>query len=290
MKKLILFIMLLLLIGLTGCRFTNNIGGSYNYDDFDKYSVGSFEKAGLTNKKILISWISGNVEVVRSEGSVFQAYEDTNETEDRYKMHYYDAGDIFYVRFCASQKTLNHVFSKKDLYIIIPNTYALENIEINGVSCNIEVEDLVLDEIKINTVSGNTLLGNIECNDLQISGVSGNVTLDTVRTDSLKINNVSGIIECANLTLKTVDIEVVSGNVDVAVVNNVTSISIKTISGNVRLHLPEDLGFTASISKISGDFSCAFPTTITDKKYIFDDGACIVQINTVSGNISILKL
>lgn len=289
MKLFALLVLIIIATMLSGCIINGGISNSVYYSDFDKYSVGSFSKEGLENNKLYINWISGNVIVSKGNDNTFRVYEETNETDDKYKMHYYDSDEVFYVQFCASEKIINHNFKQKDLFIVVPLNYSLENIEISSVSSGLLIKDLVLNEVDIENVSGEVKLENLNSQILSVDNVSGKVILSKVSSNDLSIDNVSGNITSEELSLNKVDIGTVSGNISLSVINEPNEIDLDTVSGGINLSIIDELGFSVKISKVSGDFNCEFPTVITNKRYVHLDGTCLINISTVSGNVNINK-
>lgn len=290
MKLFALLVLIIIATMLSGCIINGGISNSVYYSDFDKYSVGSFSKEGLDNNKLYINWISGNVIVSKGNDNTFKVYEETNETEDKYKMHYYDSSEVFYVQFCASEKTITHKFKQKDLFIVVPLNYSLENIEISSVSSDLLVQDLILNEVEIENVSGEVKLSSLNSHILSVDNVSGKVVLSKVSSNDLSIDNISGNINSDELSLNKVDIETVSGDINLSVINEPTEIDLETVSGGIILSFIDELGFSAKINKVSSDFNCEFPTVITNKRYVHLDGACMIDVSTVSGNVNINKI
>ena len=64
---------------------------------------------------------------------------------------------------------------------------------------------------------------------------------------------------------------------------------MNSASGDLDLTLPADSGFTLEKSTMSGDFSSDFPTVSQNGKYLCGDGACRIDFNAASGDISIRK-
>lgn len=266
-KELMLLVML---VFLNGYIFRNSTSFMGLYDDFDEYTVGNYTKDGFENINISINWISGNVVVKKGNDTELHVYEETTETDEKYKMHYYDTNDTLYIQFCASQNNINHRFKHKNLYVILPIDYSLDNIDLNAVSANVLIEDLSLLDTNINSVSGEVSTKVFSSDILKVNNVSGKVVLEESIVNTLKINNISGSVNSLNSTISDIEID--------------------TVSGNVNLMIIEELGFTLSFSKVSGDLKCDFPTIVNKKKYVYDDGLCPIDISTVSGNVSIEKL
>ena len=55
------------------------------------------------------------------------------------------------------------------------------------------------------------------------------------------------------------------------------------------LTLPADCGFSASMDSLSGNITTEFETTNVNGSYVYGDGSCIIDADTMSGNITIRK-
>jgi len=66
-----------------------------------------------------------------------------------------------------------------------------------------------------------------------------------------------------------------------------SSVDAYTTSGQIRLTVPGDKGFTAYYHVSSGRFNSELPVTITDNKAVYGDGSAVFNLSSTSGNISI---
>ena len=63
---------------------------------------------------------------------------------------------------------------------------------------------------------------------------------------------------------------------------------MESISGNLDLTLPKDLGFDAEVDTVSGSFQSRIPTTSQSKgHYRSGNGGCEIDLESVSGSIQI---
>jgi len=66
-------------------------------------------------------------------------------------------------------------------------------------------------------------------------------------------------------------------------------VKVSAFSGDVQLFLPEEVGYTATISTLSGDIRNAFPVVSEGKMMTYADGKAVLKIETSSGNIELEK-
>lgn len=85
-----------------------------------------------------------------------------------------------------------------------------------------------------------------------------------------------------------VDIDTVSGNITADLTRGAEEVSIDTVSGNAELYLPEK-GFEAEFDTVSGEMKCDYNVKVSDNVYSYGDAGCSCSIDTVSGNVRILK-
>lgn len=197
-----------------------------------------------------------------------------------------------YIRFIAQQKIsvklpANHT---KRLTVTLPKSIQkLDNFTLNTVSANSNITGISADKVKANSISG---IISAELTDkassFQAGTTSGEMFLN-LASEKVKLNTVSGNITVEG-ELGEVDAESVSGEITIHSESKPSEIDVNTVSGDVVITMPEDTGFNAKLSTVSGDLNCNFPVTTSKKNNItHGDGACDIDIDTVSGDLSIRK-
>lgn len=143
--------------------------------------------------------------------------------------------------------------SKVDYYIKVPSKTNLDKIEnING---NIIVND-INGYIKSSTVNGN-----------------------------IKIENFAGEIKA----------ETVNGSIKIILSELKDDIKCETVNGGIDIHLPEDINARIFAENINGAIDSDFPISIRSKiinkelRGQIGNGGNLIRLETVNGNISILK-
>jgi DUF4097 and DUF4098 domain-containing protein YvlB len=143
------------------------------------------------------------------------------------------------------------------------------------ISGDVRVEDGKVNGAKVNTTSG----------EIEIDGVSGEIDLSTVSADI----SVSEARE-GRLTLGTTSGEIVY---DGSLASNGTN-QISSISGDVKLRLPEDSAFRLDASSVSGDLTSEFDLTSGESGRrsltgVANGGGPALNVSTTSGEIDISR-
>lgn len=289
----------ILIVGLTGegfRMFRFKFGGfsNYSYADSDLYNVGDASISTEGINELDINWIEGSVKVITHSGSEISIFESNagkfNEDE---KLRYLVKDGVLYIKYCAPRQlfTFGRLISYvKNLTVYIPEgeTVLLRTLTVDTVSADVIINDIYADEIKLNCVSGDIkgdLSGTIE--KLTAKTVSGNINIKAA-SDTVNFTSISGDI-IYNGGASDIDCNNVSGNVKVETDICPSRANLKTVSGNIVMSIPENKGFTASYSVVSGDFNTSFATVNSKKQAVYGDGSAEFNLKAVSGNITIKR-
>ena len=199
-------------------------------------------------KNIDVNWVSGSVNIIRADVKEISVSESCDkELKDSEKMVYSIKGDTLRVDFCEPS-IINIFNTDKDLEITLPASVADE-----------------LKSVDIENVSAAVSIGGISCKTIDLTTVSGDVDVDESSCSKLDIETVSGNIRYAGNVLDEVDAD--------------------SVSGSVTLDLPDDAGFSAEISSMSGRITSDIPATSHDGRYVAGDGYTDIELNSVSGDL-----
>lgn len=251
------------LCAFSGCGYTN---GEYwtdvSYDNESAYTIGGGEITKSISE-IYIDWVCDDVTVKPYEGTAVKVEETSDkELEEGLKLRYLVEGGKLTVQYATCGRHNIRGLNKK-LTMSVPVGTTLDKLNIESISGNIETQVLV-NEINVNSVSGNVWASNV------IQGA-------TVNTVSGKITVAGGAV---------IQADSVSGNIELAL-GNVTAINAKTVSGGIKLVLPESLGFTLTFKTTSGKFSSALEAAKDGNTYTRLDGSASITAKTTSGNLTI---
>ena len=235
---------------LTGCvKVRNSVtNSSYKYDNADKYIAGAGNVPASQVKNLDIDWVSGSVSVIPGSGSEVRFYEEYKGTiQDEFVMRWYLDGSNLRIRYRKAGTFIGDV-SEKHLTVVVPSNLILSNLDVDYVSCDVNVQ--------ANAVN------------YDFDGVSGSLTL---KADTPRI----------------VDIDTVSGNLNMDFARCPDKLEIDSVSGDATVRIPSSSGYSASFDSVSGSFKSSIPMTIDGKRYIAGDGKSNFSFNSVSGSVEI---
>ena len=266
---------------------------SYNYDEIaqvDIYlSTGKviFKESDSDNIKISQIKDSSSDEAINSEGFYY-----TNEDG---VLQIYGSKADFNLRnedFSSSDFTLmfNDIFKSvksKTIVAEIPRNAVTNYISINTAGADIEFDNINTDTLTINSFSGNANIDTVKSSSISVNNVSGKNKLSNITSDQFELNCVSGDAEVEG-NIDTIYLNSVSGDLDYSTYSLSTNlISINTVSGDTTITLPKNSGFTVINSSLSGEIKSGFDGRQIDEHYIYGDGSIEMELNSVSGSISI---
>ena len=138
-----------------------NLGWTnYRYDD-SAYKVGEGSIAAPNVESIDLDWIDGNVSVVICQDAYISITESAPaDLTDKTRVHWSvsEDGKSLSIKYRASSSFFGTNKDKeKDLILRIPEKLLgqLKNLNINAVSSNVTVSDIIVDNINVQTASGN---------------------------------------------------------------------------------------------------------------------------------------
>lgn len=247
-------------LGAMGVTYKNsalyNVGGGTVTDEFQSIEVN------WTNGKI-------NIEAYDGEDTVISETE-VEEKENKLRWRVED-GVLKIQQMAAGMRFGLKKTPKKTLTVKIPSNVAegLKAVTSDSVSAEVTITGIsASDKIEIDTVSGGANLKNIKTEKLDIDTVSGSIKATGEFTE-LESDSVSGDVTVSSATpLKKLDCD--------------------STSGNIRLTIPKNSGFTLKADTVSGDISCGLPTVSESKnRRVCGDGSADFETDTVSGDLII---
>ena len=233
-------------------------------------SVGSTDPAAI--REIKIEWISGSVTVEPGDVQEITFLESGNGT-DKYEMVWKQSGDELVIQYSKDSSIagfgLHFGDGSKDLTVTVPRGWVCDSLELDTASTDLTVHDMIIREMEIDSASGTAKFENCTVSSLDVDTASGDVTF-------------SG-------SLNELDFEAASASFTGVLENVPDKVKMDSMSGDLALTLPEDAGFTVSLDAMSSDFSSDFPTVKKNKSYVCGDGHCKIDVDAMSGDVSILK-
>lgn len=294
-----------------GTHLTKSDGDTYEYT----WDPAEDEITGLS-----IHWSAGMVDVKVGSGNLIKITEQVNQNglpeEKRLQLSSSDG----VLRIDWGKKRLRFFdFSffdrhRKDLTVELPRSVAnaLSELSCSSVSGDVLIGGCTAEETSVNSTSGDLKLSSLQGTDLAVNTTSGAISLSEIEmTGGLSANTVSGEMTLSKVGAETVHMETVSGSaryegsagefhgssvsaeVTASLSNCPESLSMNAVSGELVLAIPENKGFYADYSSVSGSFDSEFPVTggaAKSGKALYGDGTSDFSFSTTSGNIRIEKL
>lgn len=175
----------------------------------------------------------------------------------------------------------------KTIVAEIPRNAVTNYISINTADADIEFDNINTDTLTINSFSGNANIDTVKSSYISVNNVSGKNKLSNITSDQFELNCVSGDAEVEG-NIDTIYLNSVSGDLDYSTYSLSTNlISINTVSGDTTITLPKNSGFNVYNSSVSGNIESGFKGNYIDDNYVYGDGSTEMELNSVSGSISI---
>ena len=246
--------------GIIGVTYKNsalyNVGGGTVTDEF--HSI----KVNWTNGKINIESYDGE-DTVTSETEVAE-----KENKLRWRV---EDGVLKIQQMAAGIRFGLKKTPKKTLTVKIPSSAAEKLKSVNTDSVSAEVN----------------IIGVAASGKIEIDTVSGSAELKNIKTARLDIDTVSGEVN-AEGEISELESDSVSGDITVSSAVSLEKLDCDSTSGNIRLTIPKDSGFTLKADTVSGDISCGLPTVSESKnRRVCGDGSADFETDTVSGDLII---
>ena len=217
-------------------------------------------------RSIQIDWVSGNIQIQPADIDHIRVSE-TAAHANTEAMLCRKEGDTLKISYRRSNIASLKGIGTKDLTVQVPKDWACRKLEIDAASPRISVHGLAVDEISLDTASGEIRLEGCTLGKVDADTASGNLYL-TGALENLEYDSASGSLE--------------------AELDNVPSeISMDTASGSLTLKLPKDAGFTVEMDTLSGKFQSDFETIQKGGRYLHGDGACEIEMESMSGSVAI---
>lgn len=230
------------------------------------YVSETFSVEPVRVREIEVDWLGGSVMVVLTDDDslsfVEMAYQDVPEEQ---RLSYALDGDTLKIDFCRSGHLLSSS-PEKQLVLSIPRSLTLEKFEADTTAAAVNVTGLHTQTVDISTVSGGVDLA-AEAYEIDISTTGGCAAVDA--------------------DFYQLDFSTVSGSLTLTM-QRAAEVDAETVSGGVTIHLPpSSYGFALDFETVSGTPEIAFDANGGDGHWTYGDKASTLNIDTVSGNLSL---
>jgi len=230
----------------------SNLTSEESGETAGKTLTAEADLADLLVAEIEINWAVGHITILPGDHVSLKEYSsDTVEEQDQ--IEYYANGATLYIN------------EYKD-----PNAFS------GGFNYKQHAEkDLVL-----------TLPADLH--ELRLNIVAADVTAEEGLTvDRIKLNGVSSVITMKDLHVRCFDIDVVDAAITLTYAAVPEEIDLDSVGGTFLITLPEGTGFTAEISSIGGELTTVQGTGSGNANLVIGDGSVEIEIDTVSGKVTI---
>ena len=219
-------------------------------------------------QEIEIDWVSGNIRLAPANVSSIQVSESGKDIS-KYPMICKQDGQTLKIEYCTSTTfgDLKNLKFSKDLTILVPMDWNGRAVKVDAASAKLSVQDLTIQEVEIDTASGSSQFDNCTINSLDIDTASGDVYFEG--------------------SLNKLDCDSASAGVQAVLDNVPYEIDIDTASGGLELFLPEDAGFSVKMDTMSGKFDSTLTYTTKNGRYVRGNGACSIDMSSMSGSVTI---
>ena len=140
------------------------------------------------------------------------------------------------------------------------------------------LSEQLLNELTISTTSAYVDLVGINAALLNLTTISGGCNVDGL-FDEVNISTTSGDVYLYG-SFEDGTFESVSGGLYITADGMIRSFTADTVSGDVSLALPVNLGFTLEFDSVSGSLYTDLPST-------YGDGTAEIEVDTISGNLDL---
>lgn len=310
-KTMLSLLSIAVCFALCGCSvsFSSSSLSPITYADSEAYTAGgaTLSGAAATISAVNISWISGKVEIVNHDEDTVSFSEAANQTlTDALTMRYWLDESTLRIQFCASGQG-NATNLEKTLTLALPASLKLDQLTIQTTSSTVVTDALSVRSADVGSTSGSIKLSLTNLKTAVLGTTSGRIALTVDGDmDSLSMGSTSGELSLmVNGAVDTLDMGTTSGSVTAVVSSAVTAklsstsgditltadradkLELGAVSGSLTLRLPQAAGFTATVSTVSGNFSCGLAAKQNGNTYTCGDGATSVNLSSTSGSITI---
>lgn len=249
--------------------FLSGIGASDQSVDTEK----SFNADGIN--QIRINTVSEHINIIPSDTNEIKAhfYGNVTGTMAVPEMIAEQSSDTLSIRIDRKAVIgINFGSSDLKLDVYVPKSYS-KSLKADTVSADMDINDFNLDSLGYHSVSGNLAASGTTAKDTSLDTTSGRMTVEGF-SGNLNFQSVSG-----DLIAEYVDFN--------------SNINMHTVSGRMRINLPEKSEFNVSFLSTSGRFDSTFALTSkgSNSKNRFEgstgSSTNIISAQSVSGDFEL---
>lgn len=248
------------------------------FEEGERMNILESENASIEGlESIQVKGISADIQVVSEERSdVFVEFKGHYSAKENYmppKLIVDQDGDKLHIEIKHKKQIVSPRRLSLDLLVILPESFT-KDIDIEGVSSEVQVENGVFENVVISTVSGEVKTRSLEAGQLDVKSTSGEVDIDSA----------SGMVTAST----------VSGDIDVRYVSIGGNSDLRSTSGDVKVSIPDHSAFELDVKTTSGEIE-PYPEMridkLTDTKLMghVGDFKHTIKASTVSGDVLVRR-
>ncbi len=219
--------------------------------------------------EIEVNWISGTISIGSGTTNDQIIVSESTVSDEDYKMVCRREGDKLIIDFCKKKNNFGiNIPQSKELVIEVPANWNCDSIDLETASADIFVTDLTVRELDVESASGKCEIVSSEIGKLDLDTASGDIYFDGSVTN--------------------LELDAASANCQFIISNFPKSLRFEMASGDVELILPDDQGFTCNVDTLSGSIHNHYAEHHKKGSYTHGDGSCRIEINAVSGDVTIM--
>ncbi len=271
-------------------------------------------------EEIYIKTVSSNISLVPAAGTQLKASltgQFTKNSRQTPELKAYKDGNKITIQVNEIKYDFFNFFNFFDnrqhmkLTVYIPQSYS-GSLNIKSTSGSVDLPRLELDKLTCKTVSGSissdlihahdieskTISGSMnisaKCDSFEFSSTSGSFKAGVLETKTASLNTTSGSIKAQGFTGK-LDGHSVSGSINIGLKYLEDDIYIKTLSGGVKINLPQSSEFYLDSVSTSGSISLSGFAIELEKKTrnslvgTVGSGKNKITVKTSSGSLNIYR-
>lgn len=235
-----------------------------------RYSIPADEIAELS-----IDWLDGTIVVEVYDGSEIILQENGPFSLDESNaLMYTKENDTLKISSAPSHSGLSLSGlgqESKELHIYLPKNEEWKKLQIDAQDADVSINEMNFSNLKVDVVDGDLSLSGVKLEDLAFSSLEGNLTVKGSQIE--KIN-----------------VDTTSGGVNASLISCPQSIQFDTLSGNVKLYLPDDSEFALQMDTVSGILDSDFVGAHSEEYFTVGTGAAQFKMNTTNGSVQIFKI
>lgn len=171
--------------------------------------------------------------------------------------------------------------------------FHLEAVQAATVSGSINLKETFAPSINLSSISGRIAADRLETEDASIQTTSGSIAIDTLESKKFWLKSISGSINMPEISGEG-SFSTSSGSISAHVYGESRPVSMQTVSGSVRVTIPENSDYKVELNSVSGSRNLAGETV---KARIHEDKNTTIlafgaadqklSISSVSGSVSL---